>query len=230
MMITMNLLNSSTPDVMAPVTAGLAGLSARAVRLAAVALLLGGAAAGAMAQYKIVGPNGQVTYTDKPPTPSDIRPAGNGNGVGNGAPATIGGLPYETRQAMARYPIALYAAKGCSACDNARQWLRNRGIPFNEYSIDNNASITQLQQRFGATTVPVITIGSQTVNGFSASDMQSFADAAGYPAQARLNGYSWPAAVPLVSVGAPVAAAPAAPPAPAPVAPPPATSSSGIQF
>ena len=228
MMITMNLLNSSTNDALAPEHAGLAVPAVRALRLAAVALLLGGAAAGAMAQYKIVGPNGQVTYTDKPPTPSDIRPAG--NGAGNGGPAAVGGLPYETRQAMARYPITLYAAKACSACDTARQWLRNRGIPFNEYSIDNNASVTQLQQRFGGTTVPVITIGSQTVNGFSASDMQSFADAAGYPAQARLNGYSWPAAVPLVSVGAPVAAAPAAPPAPAPVAPPPATSSSGIQF
>ena len=131
---------------------------------------------------------------------------------------------------MARYPVTLYAAKGCPACDTARQWLRNRGIPFNEYSVDNNPSIAQLQQRFGANTVPVITIGAQTVSGFSASDMQSFADAAGYPAQARLSGYSWPAAVPLVSVGAPVAAAPAAPPAPAPVAPPPATSSSGIQF
>ena len=227
-MITMNLLNSSTTDVMAPVTADLAGLSARAVRLAAVALLLGGAAAGAMAQYKIVGPNGQVTYTDKPPTPSDIRPAA--NGAGSGGPAAVGGLPYETRQAMARYPVTLYAAKGCPACDTARQWLRNRGVPFNEYTIDNNASITQLQQRFGGTTVPVITIGSQTVIGFSASDMQSFADAAGYPAQARLIGYSWPAAVPLVSAAAPVAAAPAAPPTPAPVAPAPATSSSGIQF
>ena len=225
MMITMNSLNSSTTDVMSHAAEGRA---ARAIRLAAVALLLGGAAFGAMAQYKIVGPNGQVTYTDKPPAPSDIRPAANGNG--NGAPATIGGLPYETRQAMARYPITLYAAKGCAACDNARQWLHNRGIPFNEYSVDNNPSITQLQQRFGATTVPVITIGSQTVTGFSASDMQSFADAAGYPAQARLNGYSWPAAVPLVASAAPVAAAPAATPAPAAVAPPPANSSSGIQF
>ena len=40
----------------------------RLARLAAVALLLGGVTVGALAQYKIVGPDGKITYTDKPPT------------------------------------------------------------------------------------------------------------------------------------------------------------------
>ncbi len=201
---------------------------ASAVRLAAVALLLGGAAAGAMAQYKVVGPDGKVTYTDKPPTAADIRP-GSGSGSSGGA---AGGLPYETRQAAAKYPVTLYAAKGCAPCDQARQWLRGRGVPFAEYSVDNGRSVQQLQQRFGNNTLPVITIGGQTVSGFSSSDMESYIAAAGYPAQAKLTGYSWPAAVPLAPNPAPVPlagdkAAPAAPATP-PIAPP--TSSNGIQF
>jgi glutaredoxin len=229
MMLTMNQLNTSVPASSQSTTPGRA---ARIVRFAAVAVLLGAAAAGAMAQYKIVGPDGQVTYTDKPPSPSDIRIGG---GNANSSSGAVGGLPFETRQASAKYPVTLYASKSCQPCDAARQWLRGRGVPFGEFSVDNDRSVAQLQQRFGSTTVPVVTVGGQTVSGFSAGDMQSYIDAAGYPAQARLQGYSWPAAVPLAPALAPVPvtaqkAAPAAPAAPAtpPVAPP--TSSNGIQF
>ena len=47
---------------------------ARPTRLAAVAMLLCGVTVGALAQYKIVGPDGKITYTDKPPTAQDIKP------------------------------------------------------------------------------------------------------------------------------------------------------------
>ena len=198
------------------------------LRLAAVAMLLGGGAASALAQYKIVGPDGKVTYTDKPPTPADIR-------LDNGAPAATngnatGGMPYETRQAIAKYPVTLYAAKTCAPCDQARDALRKRGVPFNEYSITMDADIAALQARFASTTLPVITIGSQTMKGYSANDLQGYLDAAGYPAQARLTGYRWPQAVALVPPPVNTAATPVAtaPSAPAPLLPPP--SKSGIQF
>jgi glutaredoxin len=201
----------------------------RLLRLAAVAMLLGGGAAGALAQYKIVGPDGKVTYTDKPPTPADIR-------IDNGAPAAAsgsatGGMPYETRQAMAKYPVTLYAAKTCAPCDQARDALRKRGVPFNEYSVTMDADITALQARFASTTLPVITIGGQTMKGYSSNDLQGYLDAAGYPAQARLTGYRWPQAValapPAVNTTAATPAA-TAPSAPTPLLPPP--SKSGIQF
>ena len=55
-MPTMNKLNTSSSAAVR---------SSRLARLASVALLLGGVAAGAMAQtYKVVGPDGKVTYTD----------------------------------------------------------------------------------------------------------------------------------------------------------------------
>ena len=207
-----------------------ASRSTRRLRLSAVAMLLGGAAVGALAQYKIVGPDGKVTYTDKPPTAADIR-------VNNGTPAaagnTAGGLPYETRQAMGKFPVTLYAAKGCAPCDQARDALRKRGVPYSEYSVSMDADIAALQSRFASSTVPVITIGSQTMKGYSSNDLQGYLDAAGYPTQAQLPGYRWPQAVAL----APPAAAPnttaanqpaAAPSAPASLLPPP--SKSGIQF
>ena len=204
-----------------------ASRSTRRLRLATVAMLLGGAAVGALAQYKIVGPDGKVTYTDKPPTAADIR-------LNSGTPApsnTAGGLPYETRQAMGKFPVALYAAKGCAPCDQARDALRKRGVPYSEYSVNMDADIAALQSRFSSSTVPVITIGSQTMKGYSSNDLQGYLDAAGYPAQVRLPGYRWPQAVALAPPAADTTAAnqpAAAPSAPASLLPPP--SKSGIQF
>jgi glutaredoxin len=196
-------------------------------------MLLGGVTVGALAQYKIVGPDGKVTYTDKPPTAQDIRPS-----KGTAAPAGGAGMPFETRQAMAKYPVTLYSTKNCSGCDHARQSLRTRGVPFNEFSVTTESDFSAFQSRFGGSTFPVMVIGSQTVKGYSSSDLSGYLDAAGYPAQGHLAGYTWPAAMPLAprsATAAPTAtasadaddAAPAAS-APAPLLPPP--SKAGIQF
>ncbi len=207
---------------------------ARPTRLAAVATLLCGVAVGALAQYKIVGPDGKVTYTDKPPTAQDIKP-----GKGAAAPTGNAGMPFETRQAMTKYPVTLYSTKNCSGCDHARQAMRTRGVPFNEYSVTTESDFNAFQSRFGGSTFPVMVIGSQTVKGYSSTDLSGYLDAAGYPAQGHLAGYTWPAAVPL----APKSATPATSakadadaddaPAPAPAAPPPLLpppSKEGIQF
>ncbi len=205
----------------------------RLARLAAVALLLGGVTVGALAQYKIVGPDGKVTYTDKPPTASDIKPS-----KGTPAPAGSGGLPYETRTAMGKYPVTLYTTKNCPGCDHARSALRTRGVPFTEFTVSTDADFASFQQRFNGLTSPIIVIGNQTMRGYSANDLSGYLDAAGYPPQARLTGYNWPAATPLSpqSTLAPAAggeaaadaSAAASAAAPAPLLPPP--SKSGIQF
>ena len=213
-------------------TSSAAARPSRLARLASVALLLGSVAAGALAQtYKVVGPDDKITYTDKPPAAAQIKAPTN-----NAADApAANGVPYETRQAMSKYPVTLYSTKNCSACDNARQALKRRGIPFSEYTVSDDIDFTAYRSRFNATSFPVISVGSKNVVGFSASDLAGYLDAAGYPAQTRLSGYSWPAATPLVpasarqSANAQDADQPAAPAsAPAPLLPPPGKS--GIQF
>jgi len=221
-MPTMNILNT-TPSA--------AARPSRLTRGAALALLLGGVAVGALAQtYKVVGPDGKITYTDKPPTASQIKAPANSPAVTPGA----NGVPYETRQAMTKYPVTLYTTKKCSACDNARQALKRRGVPFNEFTVNDDTDFAAYRSRFNATTFPGISVGSKNLAGFSPSDLSGYLDAAGYPAQTQLTGYSWPAATPLVPASAKQAAADAddapAPAAstPSPLLPPPGKG--GIQF
>ena len=201
----------------------------RLLRLATVAMLLGGAAVGALAQYKIVGPDGKVTYTDKPPTAADIKIPANG---GNAAPSA-GGLPYETRQAMTKFPVTLYRTKDCPVCDDARRALRQRGVPFNEYTVVTSDDFTAYKSRFNSSNFPTVIVGGKSLSGYSPTDLSGYLDAAGYPAQARLTGYNWPAAVPLVPPRAAPAPANAGVPAPTASAPTsllPPPSQSGIQF
>ena len=188
--------------------------------LIAAGLLL--ALAGpAHAVYKVVGPDGKVTYTDTPPPAnSNAKVQAVPVGAGSGAP-NLSNLPYELQQAASKYPVTLYAAPGCRPCDNGRQLLRQRGIPFAERQLSASAADnTALQQLSGGGELPVLSIGQQQIKGLVASDWHSYLDAAGYPRESKLPpGYRAPAATPMTTPSEPAAAAPAAEPAPATAAP-----------
>jgi glutaredoxin len=177
----------------------------------------------AHAVYKVVGPDGKVTYTDTPPPANSnarVQPVAVGGG-GGGAP-NLAGLPAELQQAAGKYPVTLYASAGCRPCDSGRQLLRQRGIPFSERLLASTpADNAALQRLTGGTELPVLTIGQQQLKGLVASDWHGYLDAAGYPRESKLPAsYRAPAATPMVqapetaAAEAPVdAAAPAAPPA-----------------
>jgi glutaredoxin len=178
---------------------------------AALACLLFGLLSAAHAQYKVVGPDGKVTYTDQPPAAAAARvqslPAG-GSGSSNQ------GLPLELRRVADRYPVTLYAAKGCAPCDTGRQLLISRGIPFTEKRVDTPADINAFIAANSVGTIPTLTIGQQRLKGLVTTEWQSYLDAAGYPKTSALPAsYRNPDPSPLVSPSA--APAPAASPQPA---------------
>ena len=82
-------------------------------------------ATAGQAQYKVTGPDGKVTYTDRPPISSDSKiTAINARGGGSEV-----ALPLDLRRAVARYPVTLFVSNaGCDPCDAARQLLRH-GVP-----------------------------------------------------------------------------------------------------
>ena len=95
--------------------AGLTGLAAPALSLIA-ALALAFSASPTLAQYKVVAPDGSVTYTDRPPAQSNLRVTPMGRNAPPPVPGLEVGLPLELRQALARYPVTLYTAADCPPC------------------------------------------------------------------------------------------------------------------
>ena len=189
------------------------------------------------ALYKVVGPDGTVTYTDRPPPAASGRPAP--VGARTEAPAgdaPLANLPLELRQVSTRYPVTLYTGADCAPCETGRRLLAARGVPFAERRVSSEEDAEALNRLTGGRSIPTLMIGTQALRGFADSDWHSYLDAAGYPRESRLpRGYQQPAATPLVQRQAeaaapqerPAAPAPAAEPAPPPPAPP---APAGIRF
>ena len=185
-----------------------------AVRLAAWAALAGCAAlwtTGASAQvYRIVGPDGKVTFSDRPPPAGQATPAKTVplTGAASGG-SSVAALPLEVRNAATRYPFTLYTSRDCGPCATARNMLVQRGVPFTEKTVTTEDDIAALQRLSGDRRVPFATLGGQHLKGFSESEWTQYLDAAGYPKVSQLPpAFRNAAPSPLV----PVQVAPAAPP------------------
>lgn len=171
------------------------------------------------ALYKVVGPDGRVSYTDRPP-PEDAKVETLRTMAGSGTPD--GALPFELRQVVQRFPVTLYTTGDCAPCDNGRALLRQRGVPHTEKTVSTSAD-SEAFKRLGGQTLPLLAIGAQQVRSFSPEQWNSYLNAAGYPQQSRLpRNYAFAPATPLAPKAAPpapptaVTAAPPQPPAPGP--------------
>ncbi|HJW12996.1 MAG TPA: glutaredoxin family protein [Albitalea sp.] len=193
-------------------------------RIAPLAALL--CALPAHALYKVVGPDGKVTYTDRPELATGSKVTSlNASGTAQSDVA----LPLELRQAVARYPVTLYTTSNCGPCDTGRLLLRQRGIPHTEKLINTNEDADALLRLSGSRDAPTLMIGAQALRGLSADAWHSYLDSAGYPRESRLPAnYQFAAATPLVErrEATPEARPPVAAPEPAPAAPSP----TGIKF
>jgi glutaredoxin len=205
--------------------------------VASMLLCLSAGAVLAQPVYRIVGPDGKVTFSDRAPSADSAAASTSAAGAGSGSAAATG-LPFALQQVASRFPVTLYTGSDCAPCDGARQLLVQRGVPFTERTVSSNADIAALQRLSGKAALPFGTIGSQQLQGFSDTEWTQFLDAAGYPKQSALPAsYRRPAATPLVAVQpleparAPEPAAPAVPERLAPANNPSAPSNpAGIRF
>jgi glutaredoxin len=157
--------------------------------------------------YKIVGADGRVSFSDKPPVAADNVTATNSRGqllAGGGSTS----MPYELRQVANRYPVTLYTADNCNPCGTGRALLVSRGIPFSERTVNTMEDGEALQRVSGENSLPFLMVGGQKIKGFSDSEWSQFLDAAGYPKTSLLpSSYRYPPATPLVTVQKPAALA-----------------------
>jgi glutaredoxin len=183
--------------------------------LLSLSLLAAVACAAAQAQtiYRIVNPDGSITVTDKPP--ADVSKSTAVTSRGLPVPTSNAAIPYELRQATERFPVTLYTGKDCVPCNSGRALLRQRGVPYTELTVSTSEDVEALQRISGDRSLPLLTIGSQKIKGFSDTEWTQFLTAASYPARSLLAAnYRFAEPRPLVVVQRPEAA-PAAPAAPA---------------
>jgi glutaredoxin len=175
----------------------------------AAAALLAVTSTAAQSLFKIVGPDGRVTYTDRAPSASDGRavPVNRETGSAND-PA----LPFALRQVAARFPVTLFTSSDCGeGCSMARSLLARRGIPYRERTASSAEDRDAWVSIVGGTESPTLHVGAQALRGFTPSTWEETLDLAGYPKTSALPAnYPPPAATPLIPPR--VAASP--PPAP----------------
>lgn len=134
-------------------------------------------AAYAQKQYKWVDQDGNVSYHDRPPSDASKyqveekqfgRPSNERND--------------ELEAIASKFPVLLYSASRCSACDLARGYLEKRKVPFTEKNVgDDRALQDELIKRTGQLTVPTIVVGERVMNGYMESLLGGELDQAGYP-------------------------------------------------
>lgn len=181
--------------------------------LASLLMALVSAHTQAQGVYRIVGPDGKVTFSDRPP--ADATSAQPTRTASTGPAAANASLPFELRQVANRFPVTLYTGSDCAPCVSAKILLTQRGVPFTERTVSTNEDIAALQRLSGNSSLPFGTVGGQQLAGFSDTEWTQYLDAAGYPKQSQLPAtYRQPAPTPLVAVKAveptPAASAPPA--------------------
>jgi glutaredoxin len=184
----------------------------------------------ALAQYKVVRPDGSVTYTDRPPIDSNVRVTSLNRKDVQQAAGTDTALPLELRQVAARYPVTLYTSLDCQPCDAGRKLLQQRGIPYVEKRVTTEEDALALERAVGGRSVPALNVGPQPLRGYSETDWTVFLDTAGYPRESKLpKNWPIPAPTPLVDKTAPPPPRNTVPSLPS-AEPPPEQPSSGIRF
>jgi glutaredoxin len=211
--------------------------SVRVAAWAALVACVGLWSASATAQvFRIIGPDGKVTFSDRPPPDGKATAARTVPITGPASGSSTAALPAELRNVITRYPFTLYTSRDCGPCGPARNLLVQRGVPFTERTVTSDEEVAALQRISGDSRVPFATLGAQHLKGFSEAEWTQYLDAAGYPKASQLPPtFRNAAPAPLV----PVQVAPVAPPeqpAPARAALPPAQPSgtadnpAGIRF
>jgi glutaredoxin len=150
------------------------------------------ATSATFAQYKVVEPDGSITYTDRPQLATTTRVTPLAQSARAARNSSVGNeLPAELRQAAQRYPVTLYTAKDCPACDAGRRFLQGRGIPYAERVVTSEEDASAMERVAGGRSVPTLMIGAQPFRGLSEGEWTAYLDVAGYPRESRLPA-NWP--------------------------------------
>lgn len=69
--------------------------------------------------------------------------------------------------------IIVYSANDCKACEEAKNFLKLKGIEFKEINVDaNEEELNKMVQNTGQMSVPVIQINTEIIVGFDKEKLE----------------------------------------------------------
>lgn len=127
--------------------------------------------------YRWTDESGKVHYSDIPATADAEKKKFSSSPADDDA-----GLSYETRRAKQNFPVTLYVAENCGdICQQARDFLRKRGIPFAEKNLKTQEDFDAFKQMSGSDGAPTLAVGKTWLKGFQARQWSGELEVAGYP-------------------------------------------------
>jgi glutaredoxin len=120
--------------------------------------------------YKWVDEQGKIHYGDNPP--ENVKLKRITGKVSSFSSVTVEPFVYESGKTINRKKstsVVMYSTSWCGYCKQAAQHFKKNKIPYTEYDIEKNARAAKEYKKLKGRGVPIILIGSQRMNGFSAT-------------------------------------------------------------
>jgi glutaredoxin len=144
-------------------------------------------AAHAEKLYKVVGPDGKITYTDRPPEDGKSKISTMEIQSAPSTPLPDAVLKYQAelqksmqnRLAAAKEmgsigtPV-LFSAAWCGYCTKAKAYLSAKKINYREVDIDTEDGAKSYFEAGGKTGIPLLVAGAKRQQGFSDASYDSF--------------------------------------------------------
>ena len=119
--------------------------------------------------YKWVDAQGSIHYGDKPPDNAQLKKI-TGN-VSSFTSVNVEPFVFDpgniSKQSESK-TVVMYSTSWCGYCKKAARHFRKNKIDFTEYDIEKSARGAREYKKLKGRGVPVILIGDQRMNGFSA--------------------------------------------------------------
>ena len=135
--------------------------------------------------YKVVGADGKITYTDRPPADGKTTALQFADAPSSPLPALVLKYQAELRKTMqgrlaegrmidSTGAVTLFGAPWCGYCKRAKSYLQTKGIRYREHDIDTVEGGRAFIEAGGQKSVPLLVADGKRLLGFTEGAYDGF--------------------------------------------------------
>ncbi|HZV62879.1 MAG TPA: glutaredoxin family protein [Methylophilaceae bacterium] len=125
--------------------------------------------------YKVVGPDGKITYSDKRPIRGNVEkkltfknlPRTQLPASASSQSATGGTTKVTNNAKTISGQVTLFTASWCGYCKQAKAYLASQSINYWEVDIETQDGMAEFSQAGDSGAVPLLMAGKESLQGFS---------------------------------------------------------------